>query len=284
MSEKRANAKKVLISGAGSGLGKALALRYARAGAEICVSDINADGGNEVVQLIENEGGSAFFMACDITQQWDVDKLAIQLAERWESLDILINNAGVATAGLLESETIEQWQWVLDINLLGHVRMTNAMLPMLRNSRQAQRDIVNIASQAGLTPAPGMGSYSMSKAAMVSYSETAHLELANDGIHVSAVCPAFFDTNLNTSLRSDDPKMQNVVDKMIKKSGVSADEIASKVYDAVNARKFLVITHADGRKAYLMKRYLPIESYLKIVKKRVAKYMNSSSKKTSSVS
>ena len=103
--------KTVLISGAGSGLGKALAELYANTGAEVCVSDINAETGQAVVERINANGGNAFFVACDITKQWDVDKLALMIAERWQSLDILINNAGVATAGLLDFESMEQWQW-----------------------------------------------------------------------------------------------------------------------------------------------------------------------------
>lgn len=268
--------KKILITGAASGLGKALALRYAKDGGEICIADLDVDAGQAVAQAINNSGGSAFFLECDITKQWDVDKLTMTLAERWRSLDMLINNAGVATAGQLESESMEQWQWVIDINLLGHVRMTKACLPLLRNSESADKDIINIASQAGLTTAPGMGSYSVTKAAMISYAETAHLELAHEGIHVSVACPAFFDTNLNKSLRSGDAGMQNVVSKMIKKSGVSADEIAAKIHASVSARKFMVITHKDGLKAYRLRRFLPIERYLKIVKERTKKFVTKS--------
>ncbi len=268
--------KKILITGAGSGLGRALALRYASGGSEICVADVNQEGGEQTVQMINEKGGSAFYMSCDITQQWDVDKLAITLAERWGGVDMLVNNAGVATAGQLEYESMEQWQWVLDINLMGHVRMTKGMLPLLRKSTSVDKDIINIASQAGITAAPGMGSYCVSKAAMVSLSETLHLELAPEGIHVSVVCPAFFDTNLNKSLRSGDQKMQNVVDKMIKKSGVSADSIADKVVAGVNARKYMILTHKEGIKAYRLKRYLPIERYLSMVKKRTAKYVKKS--------
>lgn len=265
--------KKILITGAGSGLGRALALRYAQEGGEICVTDVNQEGGEQTVQMINDTGGSAFYLACDITQQWDVDKLAIALAQRWGVLDMLINNAGVATAGQLEYESMEQWQWVLDINLLGHVRMTKGMLPLLRKSTGAEKDIINIASQAGITSAPGMGSYCVSKAAMVSLSETSHLELAPEGIHVSVVCPAFFDTNLNKSLRSGDQKMQNVVDKMIKKSGITADSIADKVVAGVSARKYMILTHKEGIKAHRLKRFLPIERYLAMVKKRTAKYV-----------
>lgn len=266
---------KVLISGAGSGLGKALALKYASAGAEICVSDINVENGQQVAELINDTGGNAFFEQCNITKQWDVDKLALKLSERWQSIDLLINNAGVATAGLLEYETMEQWQWVLDINVLGHVRMTKAFVPLLKASNSAQKSIINIASQAGITTAPGMGSYSVSKAAMVSFSETIYLELASSGVHVSVVCPAFFETNLNTSLRSDQPGMDAVVTKMIKESGVSAADIADIIFRQVADRKFMIITHKIGRKAHLLKRYLPIDRYMKMMKNRTKSFISS---------
>lgn len=264
--------RKILITGAGSGLGEALAKKYAGEGAEICIADVNEDGGNAVAKQIQDLGGEAFFVKTDITQQWDVDKLAMTVAERWGSVDMLINNAGVASAGKIGSETIEQWQWVIDINLLGHVRMTKACLPLLRNSEAADKTIINIASQAGLTAAPGMASYCVTKAAMVSLSETMHLEFAHEDIHVAVVCPSFFDTNLNKSLRSSDEKMQATVTKLIKKSGVSADEIADKVFEGVESKKFMIVTHKEGRKAYRLKRFLSMERYLSIAKKRMAKY------------
>ena len=272
--------RKILITGAGSGLGEALAKKYAKkyanTGAEVCIADVNEEAANVVVQEIQSSGGSAFFVKCDITQQWDVDKLVMSVAERWRSIDMLINNAGVATAGKIDAETLEQWQWVIDINLLGHIRMTKACLPLLHNSDAKDKAIINIASQAGLTSAPGMASYCVTKAAMVSLSETMHLELAVDDIHVAVVCPAFFDTNLNKSLRTSDKKMEAVVTKMIKKSGVSASEIADKVFDAVNNKKFMIITHKSGRSAYRLKRFLSMERYLNIVKKRTAKYVKKS--------
>lgn len=267
--------KHVLITGAGSGLGKALALRYAAAGAEIAISDLNAETGQQVTQLINDAGGAAFFIQCDITQQWGVEKMALQIAERWRSVDVLINNAGVATAGQFESESMEQWEWVMDINLLGHVRVTKSILPLLRLSVSANRAIINIASQAGLTPAPGMGSYSVTKAAMISLSETMNLELAQEGIHVAAVCPAFFDTNLNKSLRTKEPKMQTLINKMVKDSGIGASEIADIVFEEVAHRKFLVITHKRGVTAYRLKRFLPIDRYLAMIKKRSKKYLGS---------
>ena len=269
--------KKVLITGAGSGLGRALAERYSANGDEVCLVDMNIQAAQEVADAINksnDESSDAFALACDITKQSDVDALAHALLERWGCVDVLVNNAGVATAGSIESESLEQWQWVMDINVLGHVRMTKAILPLIRGSHNSDRSIINIASQAGLTSAPGMGSYSVTKAAMVSFSETTYLELIHEDIWVSAVCPAFFDTNLNTSLRTDDAGMQGVVTKLIKKSGISAEQIADKIIAGVAARKFLILTHKEGIKAYRLKRFLPIERYLKMIQSRTKKFVN----------
>jgi len=268
--------KRVLITGAGSGLGKALAERYAANGNEVCLADMNVDAAQEVADSINklvSHDIKAFALPCDITKQDDVDSLVSALQERWASVDVLVNNAGVATAGSIESESLEQWQWVMEINVLGHVRMTKAVLPLIRASKNEQRSIINIASQAGLTSAPGMGSYSVTKAAMVSFSETTYLEVIHEGIWVSAVCPAFFDTNLNTSLRTNDAGMQGVVTKLIKKSGISAENIADKIIAGVAARKFLILTHKDGIKAHRLKRFLPIERYLKMVQAQTKKFV-----------
>jgi len=259
---------RILISGAGSGLGKAIALHYARTGNQICIADINEVGGKSVVEQINSTGGSAFFEHCDITKQSDIDRLSATLSERWQAVDILINNAGVATAGYLDTENLEQWQWVLDINLLGHIRMTQGILPLLRKSSATEKAVINIASQAGLTPAPGMASYSASKAAMISYSETAWLELGHEGIHVSVVCPAFFSTNLNQSLRSDDPGMEKVVAKLMEKSGISAEEIAARIASGANKKKFMIITHKQGLTAWRLKCFLSAERYLNMMKKQ----------------
>jgi len=108
---------------------------------------------------------------------------------------------------------------------------------------------------------------------MVSFSETAYLELIHEGIWVSVVCPAFFDTNLNTSLRTNDSGMQGVVTKLIKKSGISAEKIADKIITDVAASKFLIMTHKEGINVYRLKRFIPIERYMKMIQKRTKKFI-----------
>lgn len=264
---------KVLITGAASGLGKALALEYAKAGANICVADLNEEQGEEVVQLIKDAGGDGFFQRCDITSQADVDSLISTVEGSWQSLDILINNAGIASAGLHQFEDMDSWQWVMDINLLGHVRMTKAFVPLIKKSDSTHAAVINIASQAGITPTATMGSYCASKAAVVSFSEVLYYELAHTGIHVSVVCPAFFDTNLNKSLRTNQQGMDKMVNKLVKGSGVQASEIAAKVVKQSKAKDFMIVTHRSGRIAYLLKRLLPTNIYVNMVRKKTAKFI-----------
>lgn len=256
--------RNIIITGGGSGLGKALALNYAQQDTELCIVDRDPVTGQEVVDLIMSKGGKAFFVPCDITNQDQIDQLHLDIKQRWTQVDVLVNNAGVATAGGLESEDLEQWQWVLDINVLGMVRMTKTFLDLLKAGESPK--IINIASQAGITPVPMMGSYNVSKAAVVSFSETMHLELSHDNIQVSVACPSFFATNLDKSLRTKQDGADKLVKKMLSRSDISADQVADMIVNQAEQGKFMILTHKMGRNAYRLKRYLPTMRYLTMMK------------------
>jgi short-subunit dehydrogenase len=184
---------------------------------------------------------------------------------------VLLNNAGVATGGALEFEDIQQWEWVININVLGMVRMCRAFVPIMK--QQGGGKIVNVASQAGITPAPLMGSYNASKAAVVSFSETMHLELQDSKIHVSVACPGFFSTNLDESLRSKQPGVAKLVSKMLHTySDITAAQVAETIYQDSEALKFMSITHKDGRSAFRFKRWLPPMRYLAMMKKQLKNF------------
>lgn len=263
----------VVITGAASGLGKALALRYAAADVKICVADINFERGQEVINLLKEKGAEAFYQSCDITKQDDIDDLVEAVKTNWDGqVDILVNNAGVATGGGLEYEDPEQWQWVFGINLFGTVRVTQALVPLMQ--ARGRGTIINIASQAGITPAPLMGSYNASKAATVSFSETMHLELARDNIHVSVACPSFFATNLGESLRSNHPGLDKSLGRLLNKPGINADQVADLICRGTEAKDFMIITHKEGRMAYRLKSWLPINRYLRMMKEKTKNFGN----------
>ena len=131
----------------------------------------------------------------------------------WGGLDLLVNNAGVAGGGRIERCSLEDWQWIFDVNLFGVVRGTRAFVPMLK--AQGSGRIVNTASLAGLVHPPGMGSYNAVKAAVVAFSETAAHELAPYGVGCTAVCPSYFRTNLMSSMRGGDADLAAQITRLV---------------------------------------------------------------------
>lgn len=264
------SAQRILITGGASGLGKALAEQYAEQGAQLWLIDINQSMLDATADELRDNGATVHASLCDITQQAQIDTLRQQVGEQWQGLDCLINNAGIATGGMLHWDDIKQWQRVLDINVLGMVRMTQAFIDLLRHERGS---IINVASQAGLTPIPMMGSYNASKAAVISFSETMAVELSKDRIQVSVVCPAFFPTNLDKSLLSKQPGLAQTVTKLLKNSPMSATDVANYVVEKASQGHYLIQPHSIGRKTYWLKRLLPRNTYLKTVRKQTRKLM-----------
>ena len=257
---------RILITGGATGLGQAIALKWAEKWVNknkdisICIADINQERGDETVDMLSAQGASAFYVHCDITSDNDVKTLAQTIETRWGGVDYVFNNAGVATGGSLLDETIDQWQWVFDINVLGMVRVSRALLPLMR--KQCSGYFINVASQAGLTPIPYMGSYNSVKAAVVSFSETMKLELAPDNINVSVVCPSFFKTNLDESMRSNNPASHKMINKFFAKADMTKEEVAESIYQQVSQGKFLILTHKLGKRAFLLKKLLPTQRYI----------------------
>ena len=257
---------RILITGGATGLGQAIALKWAEKWVNkdkdisICIADINQERGDKTVDMLCAQGANAFYVHCDITSDNDVKTLAQIIETHWGGVDYVFNNAGVATGGSLLDETIDQWQWVFNINVLGMVRVSRALLPLMR--KQGSGYFINVASQAGLTPIPYMGSYNSVKAAVVSFSETMKLELAPDNINVSVVCPSFFKTNLDESMRSNNPASHKMINKFFAKADMTKEEVAESIYQQVGQGKFLILTHKLGKRAFLLKKLLPTQRYI----------------------
>lgn len=145
--------------------------------------------------------------------------------------------------------------------------MTQAFLPIF--NAQGHGHFVNIASQAGLTPIPLMSSYNAVKSAVVSFSETMKLELSQQQIAVSVVCPSFFKTNLDESLRTSEPVVAALLNKWFDRASVSAEQVAAIIVRKVAAQAFLILTHKEGIKAYRLKKWLPMKTYLSFMQKQI---------------
>lgn len=258
--------QRVFVTGAGSGLGRAIALHYARIGSQVACTDRDLAGAKETLTQVIKEGGTGLAFALDVTKEEDFIAAASRLQSEWEGVDLVVNNAGVATAGDIDAAPMSDWEWVVNINLFGVVRGCKAFTPMLKAQRSGH--VVNIASFAGIANPPGMGSYNASKAGVVAVSETLRHELAEFGVGVTVVCPAFFPTNLMNSARVVHPGTVGMVHKFMKKSGVTAEDVAAQIARAVTKKEFLVLTHKDTRVQALLKRISPETFFKQMLKMR----------------
>lgn len=274
----RLQGQRVLITGAGSGLGRALAHCFADAGWRVACSDLRLEAAQQTADDLAAAGGTALALALDVRSEEGFAAVVAAVETAWGGLDVLVNNAGVATAGTVADSPIEQWRFVLDINLLGCVRGARAVIPLMKAQRAGR--IVNIASFAGIANPPALASYNVSKAAVISLSETLRSELFGDGIGVHVAAPSFFKTDLLNSGRgqiadaahSAAPQMQRIVERLMDKASVSAADVARDIFDAVQHERFLVITHTDARKQALIKRYAP-QMFFRMALKSTAAFL-----------
>lgn len=254
--------RRIFITGGASGLGQALALRYAKAGWKVCVGDIQEERGRRICEDLSVLGVHSHFLLCDVTQESDLVSASKWLEENWNGVDVIINNAGVAVSGWVADTPLADWQWIIDINLLGVVRGCKAFIPIFK--RQGHGHIVNIASMAGLVHPPFMAPYNATKAGVVALSETLAFELKKDGIGVSVSCPSFFRTHLTENLRSSDAINEQLAKRLVTQAKKSSSEVADLIYRGVQKRDFLILTHSEGKLAWAFKRLLSARAYQKV--------------------
>ena len=255
----------VAITGAGSGFGAALAHKYASGGWSVAVTDINEERARQTLFEIDSFDGDSFSMPLDITNTDHWQQLHSVVMQRWGGLGVLVNNAGVAAAGNVEDTSIEDWAWVLDIDLMGVVRGCHQFAALMKQQKTGH--IVNISSFAGLAGLPFITAYGVAKAGVVALSEALRAEMRPYGVGVTVACPAFVKTGLLDSFRATQPDTLARVTRWMESSGVTAEQVADDITKAVRENTFLLLTHSQTRKAWRMKRWFP-ERYYKTIAKR----------------
>lgn len=245
-----------LITGAGNGLGRHLALHLAASGWHIGVADVNRNEGEVTCRLVREAGGSAEFLALDVRDeaQWIV--LHDDLRHRWPQLDLLVNNAGVSASGEVGQTSIENWDWVLSINLRGVVLGCHTMVAWLKaNPERAY--IMNVASAAALLCAPGMAAYNVAKAGVVALSHSLFIELRSHDVGVTAVCPWFVRTSLLSSGRFATDSQRDFAEKAMAKARVSPEAFAKIALEGTFRGKLMVVPGRRPRLAVALKRLFP---------------------------
>jgi NAD(P)-dependent dehydrogenase (short-subunit alcohol dehydrogenase family) len=251
-----------VVTGAASGIGRALAEAFADAGSAVVVADLDGTEAEVVAAGIRASGGEAEAIQVNVADAAAVDKLAAATLERFGHVDVLCNNAGVSTFNLLRDQTLEDWRWVFDVNLWGVVHGLQSFVPIMRN-QGTPGHIVNTASIAGLLSGVAfIGPYSATKVAVVSISETLSQELALDQIPigVSVLCPSSVDTRVMESERGRPAELgvehrteaAETVRLAIRESftgpaGKTPAQVAVRVLEAIRAGRFWIITHNTER-------------------------------------
>jgi len=233
--------KIVIITGAGSGIGKATAMHFAHHGAKVVVSDINLESAKKVADEIVTNGGQSLPIKTDVTNFEEVENLIRQTVDTFGQLDVMVNNAGIGPRKLLKTAeyTLEDWDSVIAVNQTGVFYCMK--LALVQMTKQGFGNIVNIASLAGLKASLNNLSYSASKFAVVGMTKSAALEYAKTGIRINAVCPGYTESALLEQLLSAKPEMDMMLKAVIpmKRYGKASEIADAVVWLASDQTKFM---------------------------------------------
>lgn len=235
----------VAITGAGSGIGRALAAAFAAAGARVVLGDVDPAGLAGTAEQIAATGGQAHPVRADAASVTDLEAMLAAAEERFGAVDVFVANAGIMGGPGLGSEA--DWDRILDVNLRAHIRAATLLVP--RWQSRGGGHFVSVASAAGLLSQLGAAGYAVTKHAAVGFAEWLAITYGDDGIGVTCVCPMGVDTPLLTTIReSDDATARLGADSVVNAGAVlTAEQVAEQTVAAVTAGTFLVLPHPEVR-------------------------------------
>ncbi len=253
-----------VVTGAGSGIGAAFAAELGRRGGEVVCSDIDEAAAQQTADAITEQGGKAVSARCDVSEVNDVYALADR-AQAWFGAPptLVINNAGVGAGGEpIGDVPLDDWVRTLGVNLWGPIHGCHVFTPILREAgpSPAPRGIINVASAAAFGAAPGMAAYNVSKAGVLSLSETLAAELSGTGIKVTVLCPTFVKTNIvESGLQAGriSEESSALATKLMRWTGFSAEKVARICLDANDRGDLYCMPQLDAKIGWNVKRLAP---------------------------
>ncbi len=256
--------KKVWITGASSGIGKALALAFAKRGAVLLLSSRRADALREVAEACQKAGAAdTLVLPLDMGKHQEVKALGERISGEQGGIDLLINNAGISQRSLVKDTAFEVYKQLMDVNYLGTVALTTAVLPDMLQNGQGQ--IVAISSLVGKFGTPLRSGYAASKHALHGFFDSLRAEVEDRGIHVMLVCPGFIRTDISIDALTGDGRKQNKMDDA-QAAGMPADIMAEKLIRGLQKGKREIHIGGKERFAILLKRFFP-NLFARIIKR-----------------
>jgi NAD(P)-dependent dehydrogenase (short-subunit alcohol dehydrogenase family) len=250
--------KVAVVTGGASGLGRAMAQRFAREGMGVVLADVQQDALDRTVAEFGAAGHTAIGVRCDVAKADQVDALRDAALKRFGKVHVVCNNAGVAPGGLAWESTVADWEWCLGVNVYGVIHGIRSFVPaMLAHGEEGH--IVNTASVAGLISPPGMAIYCVSKHAVVTLTECLHHDLASktDKVKASVLCPAYVPTAIADSERNRPAGLRNPerarspeqiareeqLRKAVSSGRITAEQVGDRVFEAIRDEHFYILPH-----------------------------------------
>lgn len=254
--------RRAFVTGAASGLGKALCTELARDGWTLGVADINPEALAVAADEFEVLGAKTHRFTLDVSNRDQYLQVANDFLKFAGGIDLLFNNAGVGDGGLFEEYSLDNWEWMTRVNQLSVVYGCHYFIPTFK--RQRSGHILNTASFAAISCAPTMGAYNMTKAAVVAISETLYGELMDFNVRVSCIQPSYFRTNIAQSVRGGE-LVKKTTQFFVERSGIEAQEVAVEILHRAGKGELYIVLPKLARKAWFWKRLAPTR-FRKMVK------------------
>ena len=254
----RFTGKKVVVTGAASGLGRALAVAFAREGADLVIADVNEEGLGETADMVKAAGGGCMARRVDVSSREQVERFADEVLRDRGRVDILVNNAGVGVGGELKDVPLDDFEWIVGINLMGVVYGTRCFLPHM--VERGDGHIVNVGSLSGHVVLPLHIPYTTTKFGITGFTEALWAECRCHGIDVTLVCPGAMRTNIMATTRvyqAGGGGFGGKWQRLLEQGGMEPEQAAEIVLRAVDKKRFLVFTGALPYFFYYLKRLSP---------------------------